>query len=283
MNQTQRDLINLFFRRDSLRERVYPTRVTYLAITIIVMVGMALLFVGAARFHESLGLTPLSSPTKAASSPTQNAQAAMETPTQPSAIATATVTIGQGNASPTAQSPETLLTPAPANHPVRCPITWKVQEVVVDAGTRIGRTDDQTAYAVWQDYLEAVEWGNSPSSEDELTEADQYYTPGMADAVRRNLQQNLNQRQYVRVEMPDSSYLSMSFTTDGGGVTFMNVQYTPITQAIVNLDTHTVQKTLVVDNGIPYLLVGVAMLYDTQDCRWKVDRIEWPEPRQSGP
>ena len=52
MNQTQRDLFNLFFRRDSLRERVYPTRVTYLAITIVVMLGLTLLFVGAARFHD---------------------------------------------------------------------------------------------------------------------------------------------------------------------------------------------------------------------------------------
>ena len=59
MNQTQRDLFNLFFRRDSLRERVYLTRVTYLAIIVTAMVGMALLVVGAARFHDSLGLTPL--------------------------------------------------------------------------------------------------------------------------------------------------------------------------------------------------------------------------------
>jgi len=58
MNQTKRDLFNLFFRRDTLRERVYPTRVTYLVVAVIAMLGMTLLFVGAARFHESLGLTP---------------------------------------------------------------------------------------------------------------------------------------------------------------------------------------------------------------------------------
>ena len=55
MNQTQRDLFNLFFRRDSLRERIYPTRVTYLAIAVTAMVGMALLCRGRSAFPRIAG------------------------------------------------------------------------------------------------------------------------------------------------------------------------------------------------------------------------------------
>jgi hypothetical protein len=57
----------------------------------------------------------------------------------------------------------------------------------------------------------------------------------------------------------------------------MNVQYEPITQTVRDLSTQTAKRTMVV-NDAPYRLVGVAMLYDDQACRWKIDSINFPEP-----
>jgi len=279
MNQTQRDLFNLFFRRDSLRERIYPTRVTYLAITITVMVGMALLCVGAARFHESLGLTRLSSSTTVASSPTQSTQTLTDTPPGLSIAATVMVTTGQSVATPAAQPPATLVTPASANTTIRCPITWRIEEVAKSGGGRMGLPDDATVTTqVRQDFREAMQWADAPAQAWNLSEADRFYTPRMAGEVRAGLQLSLNRQEYVQVEMADLGTLSMSFTPDGAGVTFMSVQHEPITQTIRDVGTLAVKRTVVLDD-VPYRLVGIAMLYDTQACRWKIDRIEYQEPQ----
>ena len=279
MNQTKRDLFNLFFRRDTLRERVYPTRVTYLVVAVIAMLGMTLLFVGAARFHESLGLTPLSSSTTVVSSLTQSTPTGIPTPTELLTAATVTVTARQSVATPAAQPPVTLLTPAPANNPVRCPITWHVQEVAKSGGGRIGLPDDNAVTTqVRQDFREAMQWADAPAQAWNLAEADRFYTPRMAGEVRAGLQLNLNRQECVQVERADLGTLSISFTPDGAGVTFMSVQYEPITQTIRDVGTLAVKRTVVL-NDVPYRLVGIAMLYDTQDCRWKIDRIEYQEPQ----
>jgi len=276
MNQTQRDLFSLFFRRDGLRERVYATRVTYLAIIVTAMVGMALLVVGAARFHDSLGLAPLSASTKVAVS-VQSTQT-LDTPAGSSIAATATVTAGQTSA-PAAPTPMMRVTPAPANSSVRCPVTWHVQEVAKAGGGRIGLPDDgQVASQVRQGFREAMQWANAPARAWNLAEADHFYTSRMVGEVRAGLQLSLDRQEYVQVEMADMGFVSMSFTPDGAGVTFMSVQHEPITQTIRDVSTQAVKRTVVL-NDVPYRLVGIAMLYDTQDCRWKIDQIEYQEPK----
>ncbi len=97
----------------------------------------------------------------------------------------------------------------------------------------------------------------------------------MAAQVRVNIQFRLDQREYVQVERTSMGTLSMSFTADGSGVTFLNAQYEPITQQVRDVTTGVVKQTVVL-NAAPYQLVGVAMLYDAQDCRWKIDSIEYP-------
>ena len=173
----------------------------------------------------------------------------------------------------------TLVTPAPANSPVRCSITWHVQEVAKSGGGRMGLPDDNTVAAqVRQDFREAMQWADAPAQAWNLAEADLFYTPRMASKVRAGLQLSLNRQEYVQVEMADLGTLSMSFTPDGAGVTFMSVQHEPITQTIRDVGTLAAKRTVVL-NDVPYRLVGIAMLYDTQDCRWKIDQIEYQEPQ----
>jgi hypothetical protein len=169
-------------------------------------------------------------------------------------------------------------TQATPGKPVRCPITWHVQEIAKSGGGRVGLPDDDNvAIQVRQDFSTALQWTYSPPQAWNLAEADRYYTPGAVAALRANLQLSLNRQEYIQVEMADAGTLSMSFTPDGRGVTFMNVQYEPITQTVRDLSTQTAKRTMVV-NDAPYRLVGVAMLYDDQDCRWKIDSINFPEP-----
>lgn len=277
MNQTRRDLFNIFFRRDSLRERIYPTRVTYLAIVVVAMLGLALLLAGAAHFGESLGLRPLSPATTIAASSSQSTPAIRATSVQSST----TATMGPGSATPgaTVSAPPSLASPAPANNSIRCPITWRVQEAAKAGGGRIGLPDDdQVAARVRQDFHEATQWANNaPSGPWNLAEVDRYYTPRMAGEVRAGLQISLNRNEYVQVEMTDLGFVSMSFMPDGAGDTFMSVQYEPITQTVRDAATHAVKRAVVLDD-VPYRLVGVAMLYDAQACRWKIDDVSFPEP-----
>ncbi len=272
MQQTKRDLLHLFFRRDRLRERIYPTRVTYLAVAVVVLVGAALLLAGAASFRESLGLRPLSSPATATSPGVASTRLVSPTATMP-AWGTATLEPSSSPAAPAS--------PAASKNLVRCPITWHIQEAAKAGGGRIGLpNDDQVAARVRQDFREAMQWANAPAQGWDLAEADRYYTPGLAAQVRAGLQLSLNRQEYVQVEMADLGFVSMSFMPDGAGVTFMSVQYEPITQTVRDLSTRAVKRTVVLDD-VPYRQVGIAMLYDTQACRWKIDRIEYPEPVQA--
>jgi len=282
MHQSKRDWLQLFFRRDTLRERIYPTRVTYLVVAVLTMMGFALFLAGANRFHESLGLAALRPPaTLAASQPTSGPSTRSTlTTTIPAAAATIPATVAPGG-SPTIKPAAALpATPAPAAAP-RCPITWHVQEVAKAGGGRMGMVDDNAVgVQVRQDFREATAWANSPSGPWNLAEVDRYYTSGMAQQVRAGLQLSLSRNEYVQVEMTDLGTLSLSFTPDGGGVTFMSVQYEPITQTVRDTTTGTVKRTVIL-NDVPFQQVGIAMLYDTQACRWKMDRIEYPERVQA--
>ena len=156
---------------------------------------------------------------------------------------------------------------------------WNVQEVAKAGGGRMGLADDSSVgVQVRQNFREAMLWANSPAGPWDLAEVDRYYTPGMAQQVRAGLQLSLNRQEYVQVEMVDMGFVSMSFTPDGAGVTFMSVQYEPITQTVRDTATHAVKRAVVLDD-VPYRLVGIAMLYDTQACRWKIDRIDYQEPK----
>ena len=276
MNQTQRDLLRLFFRRDTLRERIYLTREAYLAIAVVVLLGLALFLAGAVRFSESLGLRPLSPAATAAASAQQGTPILEATPVQSQ---TATMA-GQGDVTPSAavSAPPVFASPATPSNPVRCPIAWRVQEVAKQGGGRIGLPDDdQVAARVRQDFREAMQWANAPAQAWNLAKVDQYYTPRMAGEVRADLQLSLNRNEFVQVEMTDLGFVSMSFTSDGGGVTFMSVQYEPITQTVRDASTQAVKRAVVLDD-VPYRLVGIAMLYDDQACHWKIDSINFPEP-----
>ncbi len=280
MNQTKRDLLNIFFRRDSLRERIYPTRVTYLSIVVVVMIGAALLLAGTARFSEALGLKPLS---PAATTARPSYQASSESPPAIQATRVQSSTAmgtGQENATPgtAVPVPSALASSAPANSSIRCPITWHVQEAAKQGGGRIGLPDDdQVAARARQDFREAMQWANAPTQAWNLTQVDRYYTSRMADDVRAAVQLSLNRQEYVQVELTDLGFVSMSFTPDGAGVTFMSVQYEPITQTVRDVSTQAAKRTVVL-NDVPYRLVGIAMLYDTQACRWKIDEVDYPEP-----
>ncbi len=278
MHPTRRDLLNLFFHQDRLRERIYPTQVFYLTITVVVMVGATLLLAGASGFRESLGLKPLSPVAKVV------APAGPGTPTpQPIGMgARAAATPAQGSATPEpSASPPIAAPPAASNGPIRCPITWHVQEVAKSGGGRLGLPDDeQVASRVRQNFREATQWANASAAAWDLAEADRYYTPGLAGQVRAGLQLSLNRQEYVQVETADLGFVSMSFMPDGAGVTFMSVQYEPITQTIRDTSTNIIKRTIVL-NDVPYREVGIAMLYDTQACRWKIDRIDYPEPIQT--
>jgi hypothetical protein len=274
INQSKRDWLHLFFRRDTWRERIYPTRVTYLALAVVVMMGLGLFLVGADRFRESLGLTalrPAAAPT--ATQVSTSAPQAHITPPRVTATGTPTVSSSPSLVTRVTASPASLVS-GPAS---RCPITWHVQQVAKSGGGRMGMVDDNNvAVQVRQDFREAMQWANSPSGPWNLAEVDRYYTPRMASEVRSGLQLSLNRQEYVQVEMTDLGILSLSFTPDGAGVTFMSVQYEPITQTVRDAATSTVKRTVVLDD-VPYQQVGIAMLYDTQACRWKIDRIEYPE------
>jgi hypothetical protein len=279
MNQSKRDWLQLFFRRDSFRERIYPTRVTYLALAVVVMMGLALFLAGADRLRESLGLAALRPPaTQIASQPTSGL-ATMSTPTTTVSAPATTIPSPVATGGLPTRNLETALPPTPAPAAAsRCPVTWHVQEVAKSGGGRMGMVDDNNvAVQVRQDFREAMAWANSPSGPWNLAEVNRYYTPRMAGEVRAGLQLSLNRNEYVQVEMADLGTLSLSFTPDGSGVTFMSVQYEPITQTIRDTATNAVKRTVVLDD-VPFQQVGIAMLYDTQACRWKMDRIEYPEP-----
>jgi len=278
MHPTKRDLLHLFFRRDAYRERVYLTREAYLAIAVVAMLGLALFLAGAAQFREALGLAALHSPaTPTQSGSSTSASQAITTTTQATAIVSPTTS---GNPSGGTKATAVPASPVPGLPP-RCPITWHVQEVAKAGGGRMGLADDNSVgVQVRQDFREATAWANSPAGPWNLAEVDQYYTAGMAQQVRAGLQLSLNRQEYVQVEMTDLGTLSLSFTPDGGGVTFMSVQYEPITQTVRDATSGVVKRTVVLDD-VPYRQVGIAMLYDTQACRWKIDRIEYPEPVQA--
>ena len=89
----------------------------------------------------------------------------------------------------------------------------------------------------------------------------------------------------------DSTGTTRSATSDASGayvisgvspgpvtLTVTAINYEPITQTIRDVGTLAVKRTVVLDD-VPYRLVGIAMLYDTQACRWKIDRIEYQEPQ----
>jgi hypothetical protein len=277
MHPTKRDLLHLFFRRDTYRERIYLTREAYLAIAVVALLGLTLFLAGAAQFREALGLSALRTPaTPVHSSSSPAASQAITPTTQATAIVSPT---------PSSNSPvgtkATVVPASPAVSLSRCPITWHVQEVAKAGGGRMGLADDNAVgVQVRENFREAMAWANSPTGPWNLSEVDQYYTPGMAQQVRAGLQLSLNRNEYVQVEMTDLGTLSLSFTPDGSGVTFMSVQYEPITQTIRDATTGAVKRTVVL-NDVPYQQVGIAMLYDTQACRWKIDRIEYPEPVQA--
>jgi hypothetical protein len=275
MNRTQRDLLHLFFRRDTYRERIYLTREAYLAIAVVALLGLALFLAGAARFRESLGLAALRPPATAApnSSSTSVSQTVITT-TQTTTMVSPTVA---ANPSAGTKATAILASPVPGLSP-RCPITWHVQEVAKQGGGRIGLPDDdQIAARVRQDFREAMQWADAPTQAWNLAEVDQYYTPRMANDVRAALQLSLNRDEYVQVGLTDLGFVSMSFTPDGAGVTFMSVQHEPITQTVRDASTQAVKRTVVLDD-VSYRLVGIAMLYDTQACRWKIDEVDFPEP-----
>jgi hypothetical protein len=253
-------LLHLFFRRDPYRERVYLTREAYLAIAVVALLGLALFLAGAAQFREALGLAALRSPaTPIQSSSSSAASQAITTTTQATAIVSP-------SSNPSGGTKATAI-PSPVLVCRRCPITWHVQEVAKAGGGRMGLADDNSVgVQVRQNFREAMAWANAPSGPWNLAEVDQYYTAGMAQQVRTGLQLSLNRQEYVQVEMTDLGTLSLSFTPDGGGVTFMSVQYEPITQTIRDTATGTVKRTVVLDD-VPYRQVGIAMLYDTQACR----------------
>ncbi len=275
MNRTQRDLLHLFFRRDTYRERIYLTRVAYLAIAVVALLGLALFLAGAARFRESLGLAALRPP--ATPVPNSSSMSVPQTIITPTTQATATVPPSlAGNPSIGMKATAVPASPVPGLSP-RCPITWRVQEVARQGGGRIGLPDDdQVAARVRQDFREAMQWANAPTQAWNLAQVDRYYTPRMVNDVRAALQLSLNRNEYVQVELTDLGFVSMSFTPDGAGVTFMNVQYEPITQTVRDVSTQAVKRTVVLDD-VSYRLVGIAMLYDTQACRWKIDEVDFPE------
>ncbi len=276
MNRTQRDLLHLFFRRDTYRERIYPTREAYLAIAVVALLGLALFLAGAARFRESLGLAALRP--RATAAPNSSSTSMSQTIITPTTQATATVSPApESNPSAGTKATAIAASPVPALSP-RCPITWRVQEVAKQGGGRIGLPDDdQVAARVRQDFREAMQWADAPTQAWNLAQVDRYYTPRMANDVRAALQLSLNRDEYVQVELTDLGFVSMSFTPDGAGVTFMSVQYEPITQTVRDVSTQAVKRTVVV-NDVSYRPVGIAMLYDTQACRWKIDEVDFPEP-----
>lgn len=278
MHQSKRDWLQLFFRRDIFRERIYPTRVTYLVVAVVTLMGFALFLVGASRFRESLGLAALRpAPTQIAAQP---ASPLTTTPTLTTTIPAPATPGSSPTVKPGALGTTGAALPAataPAVAP-RCPVTWRVREVAKSGGGRMGLVDDNNvSVQVREDFREATAWANNPSGPWNLAEVDRYYTPAMAQQVRAGLQLSLNRNEYVQVEMTDLGTLSLSFTPDGGGVSFMSVQYEPITQTVRDTATNAVKRTVVLDDA-PYRQVGIAMLYDTQTCRWKIDRIDYPEP-----
>jgi len=277
MNPTRRDLLHLFFRRDTYRERIYLTREAYLAIAVVALLGLALFLAGAAQFREALGLAAMRSP----ATPIPGSSPLVASPAiTPTMQTTAIVSPTPSSNSPVGTK-ATVIPTSPAVSLSRCPITWHVQEVAKAGGGRMGLADDNAVgVQVRENFREAMAWANSPAGPWNLAEVDQYYTPGMAQQVRAGLQLSLNRNEYVQVEMTDLGTLSLSFTPDGSGVTFMSVQYEPITQTIRDATTGAVKRTVVL-NDVPYQQVGIAMLYDTQACRWKIDRIEYPEPVQT--
>lgn len=275
MNSIQKDLLKLFFHRDAMRERIYPTRVAYLTLGVVALISVALILVGAHWFRESLGLTPLSS--LAAPTPTPASPAASRGPAPTLQI---TRPLLAATASPTA-SGRTDRISAPTSVPsARCPITWKVRDVAKAGGGRVGLLEDKDQDVIAQvhrDFDEAMRWTHLPAGPWNLSEVDRYYTPAMAQQVRANLKLSLDRGEYVQVETSGGGITSMSFTSDGAGVTFMHAQYEPITQTVRDAATKSVKRTTVL-NDLPYRWVGVAMLYDSQSCRWRIDQITYNVP-----
>ncbi len=260
MNRTKRDLLNLFFRRDPLRERIYPTRVATLCAAVVVLLGGALLLSGASGFREALGLSAL----RPAPASSVTATTAVS-PTAEPALVRSTETV----APPTA-----TISPTATHVAERCPITWKVQQAAGPNGYRFGWVDDgATPGRVLADYLAFVEWMDASPKGWDLSDLPSRTTPRALQTMLPVLPARANRREFVQVTPSSRGVVSMSFTLDGAGVTFFDLQRGPITQTVRSADGGAIKQSVMWD--VSQRLVGVSMAYDANDCRWKVDELKY--------
>jgi hypothetical protein len=99
----------------------------------------------------------------------------------------------------------------------------------------------------------------NPSKAWDLSQLPAYFTPRTVNEIHPTLQSRLSRREFTQVAIAYHGVVSMSFTLDGGSVTFFDQQGGPITQTVRSADTGEVKKSVVLD--VPYRLVGVAMQY----------------------
>jgi hypothetical protein len=264
MHQTRKDWTRLFFRRDGLREQIYPTRVTYLALGVFALLGLALLLAGAASLREGMGLAALPAVTANPAQPSSGSQVtAAATRAARTALATS--------------APQIKTTAKPVTPAARCPITWQTSTIATQAGQFEYVRDENVTRGVRANFREAEEWLDRPSGPWNQADADQYFTPQLAAQMRIAMQSSLSRNEYTRITLSNLGVVSMTFTPDGAGVTFMSVQYEPITQTVHDAATGAVKRAVIL-NDTPYRLVGIAMLYDTQACRWKIAKMEYSDP-----